>query len=221
MADPDNQADPDDQAPDDQDDERTVELERIWRTWRIDDGPKSVTAQRHIERKPEDKRRDAVVGPPPEEDLRQEVEAQQLAAEIERARGEECLLSELRGRRDMDATARFTEARQLADADAEAARERRDAAADRLRALGDAAHANHLLDEAATQPDEPGTAAAAADGHNADAAQQADQPPASEAVRNPPEEPPRARKFLRRRKRNKKRERERDPAPLRDDSLGD
>jgi hypothetical protein len=129
-------------------------------------------------------------------------------------------------------------------------RHRSDSIAERRQGRSDRAHSAHLLDEAAARPDEPGADATAAAGRRYDraakdqdraarydegaerwwaeeardrrseAAQQPGQPPAGEAVRNPPESAPTARKFEKRRKHVKKK-RERHPGELRDIGLGD
>jgi hypothetical protein len=128
-------------------------------------------------------------------------------------------------------------------------RRRDDAAAQRRQGRGDRAHGHHLLDEAAARPDEPGADATAAAGRRyqraaereeraarynegaadrydaeardrrSEAAQQPGQPPAGEAVRNPPDETPIARKFIKRK--HLKQQREREPGALRDIGLGD
>ncbi len=128
-------------------------------------------------------------------------------------------------------------------------RHRDDAAAQRRQGRSDRAHGHHLLDEAAARPDEPGADATAAKGRRyqraaeredraaryndgaadrydaeardrrSEAAQQPGQPPAGEAVRNPPDETPIARKFIKRK--HVKQQRERDPGALRDIGLGD
>jgi hypothetical protein len=128
-------------------------------------------------------------------------------------------------------------------------RRRDDAAAQRRQGRSDRAHGHHLLDEAAARPDEPGADATAAAGRRyqraaeredraaraddrradrydaeardrrSEAAQQPGQPPAEEAVRNPPDKTPIARKFIKRK--HLKQQRERDPGALRDIGLGD
>ncbi|GAB2638175.1 hypothetical protein [Kribbella swartbergensis] len=135
-------------------------------------------------------------------------------------------------------------------AESRANRLRSDAAAERRQGRSDRAHGHHLLDEAAARPDEPGADATAAAGRRyqraaeredraarydegaadrydaeardrrSEAAHQPGQPPAAEAVRNPPAETPTARKYVKRRKQLKK-QRTRNPGELRDIGLGD
>ncbi|WP_433163774.1 hypothetical protein [Kribbella sp. CA-247076] len=127
---------------------------------------------------------------------------------------------------------------------------RDDAAAQRRQGRSDRAHGRHLRDEAAARPDEPGADATAAAGRRyeraadreergarydegaadrydaeardrrSEAAQQPGQPPAADAVRNPPSETPKARKFVQRRK-NLKQKRKTHPGELKDIGLGD
>ncbi|MFG1819016.1 hypothetical protein ACGFIF_34995 [Kribbella sp. NPDC049174] len=127
-------------------------------------------------------------------------------------------------------------------------RRRDDAAAERRQGRSDRAHGRHLLDEAAARPDEPGADATAAAGRRyqraaeredraaryderaadrydaeardrrSEAAQQPGQPPAEEAVRNPPTETPTARKFDRKLVRK---QRKTQPGELSDIGLGD
>ncbi len=125
-----------------------------------------------------------------------------------------------------------------------------DSIAERHRARVDRPHGRHLLDEAAARRDEPGADATAAAGRRylrtaededrtaryyeraadrddaeaqalrSEADRQPELPPAGDAVRNPPTEPPTARKFEKRRKHVKKKH-ERHPGELRDIGLGD
>lgn len=127
---------------------------------------------------------------------------------------------------------------------------RDDATAQRRQGRSDRAHGHHLLDEAAAHPDEPGADATAAAGRRyeraanreergatydegaadrydaeardrrSEAGQQPGQPPAADAVRNPPAETPTARKFVQRRK-DLKKQRTTKPGELRDIGLGD
>jgi hypothetical protein len=137
--------------------------------------------------------------------------------ELERATHEERELEEVRDRREtLDATAETTEAIRLAEAnDAASARHRELADAERRQARSDHAHGNHLLDEAAAHPDEPGADATAAAGRRYQragdredsaaayddhlAAAPREQAPASDAARRPAQ-PPEARKFVQPRK---------------------
>ncbi|MFK4083224.1 hypothetical protein ACI2LF_03885 [Kribbella sp. NPDC020789] len=144
--------------------------------------------------------------------------------ELERAANEERELEEIRDRRELlDATAETVEAIRLADAnDAAVARHRALADAERRQARSDHAHGNHLLDEAAARPDEPGADATAAAGRRyqragdreereaayddrvADRyAAPREQAPASDAARRPAQ-PPEARKFVQPRKTKKR-----------------
>ncbi|MEI8406768.1 MULTISPECIES: hypothetical protein [unclassified Kribbella] len=168
---------------------------------------------------------------------------------VERARQDERELEEIRERHTVTAETETTRAMRLAEVD-EASRDlrRRDAGIERLHGRIERARGDHLLDEAAARPDEPGASATAAAGrahHRAaadadrravnderdadrydarardrrsEAARQPGQPPAGEAVRNPPSEPPTARKFDR--KRGKK-QRKTQPGELGDIGLGD
>ncbi len=145
------------------------------------------------------------------------------AEELERAADEELELEEIRDRRELlDATAETAEAIRLAEAnEAASIRHRELADAERRQARSDHAHGNHLLDEAAARPDEPGADATAAAGRRYQRAgaredreaayddrvadrYAGEQAPASDAARRPAQ-PPEARKFIQPRK-TKKRE---------------
>jgi len=147
------------------------------------------------------------------------------AEELERAANEERELEEIRDRRELlDATAETAEAIRLAEAnEAASIRHREFADAERRQARNDHAHGNHLLDEAAARPDEPGADATAAAGRRyqragdredreaayddrvADryAGARVEQAPASDAARRPAQ-PPEARKFIQPRRTKKR-----------------
>ncbi|TDD62307.1 hypothetical protein E1263_03880 [Kribbella antibiotica] len=161
-----------------------------------------------------------------DDELVEDREAAELnEEELERAAGEERELEEIRNRREtLDATAETAEAIRLAEAnEAAGARHRELADGERRQARSDHAHGNHLLDESAARPDEPGADATAAAGRRyqragdredraasyddrvadryADASR--DQAPASDAARRPAQ-PPEARKFVQPRKAKKR-----------------
>lgn len=229
----------------DTDDEQTIALEP---NHAQGDDDTWAASERHGARasKRDGERPAAVVGlTPEEEEARRQEELDQARNErIELAARDERGLEEVRERREvLDATAETTEAIRLAEI-AESARDRyrRDAGTERRQATSYWAHGNHLLDEAAARPDEPGADATAAAGRRYQRAavredRDADrddgiadrydeearerrgeaQPPASEAVRNPPAEAPRARKFVRKQLKQKVHDRSTQP----DIGLGD
>jgi hypothetical protein len=230
----------------DTDDEQTVALEPDQREQGDDDSAEAASERRGAGKWVRDGERPAAVLTPEEQAAILEEEEDELRKEeLELAAREERELEEVRERRQVLET---TEAIRLAEV-AESARDRhrRLAGGERLQARSDWAHGNHLLDEAAARPDEPGADATAAagrryqraanredgkaeyDDHVADRydaeardrrseARQSGQPPAVEAVRNPPTEAPQARKFVRRKR---AKQRERDPKALREFGLGD
>jgi hypothetical protein len=234
----------------DTDDEQTAALELDQREQGEDDSAEAASERRGAGKWVRDAERPAAVLTPEEQAalLEEEEEEELREDDLELAAREERELEERRHRREVIAMAETSEALRLAELDEVARdRHRRLAGGERLQARSDWAHGNHLLDEAATRPDEPGAAATAAAGrryqraatredgkaayddrvadrHDAEArerrseARQSEQPPAVEAVRNPPTQAPQARKFVRRKR---VKQRERDPKALREFGLGD
>jgi hypothetical protein len=234
----------------DTDDEQTVALEPDQREQGEDDSAEAAGERRGAGKWVRE--RPAAVLTPEEQAARREEEELLEEEEIELAARDERELAEIRHRREVRAAAETSEAIRLAEV-AEAAADRHRTLADRqsLRARSDWAHGHHLLDEAAARPDEPdadATAAAgrryqrAAVGEDRKAAEndriakeydaeardrrgeaRQEQPPAAEAVRNPPTEAPSARsKFVRQRSRRVKRQqRKSEPGALKDIGLGD
>jgi hypothetical protein len=224
-----------------------------------DDGPESASERRLTRaRERRDERLAAMAGLTPEEEaLRLEEERQQrhVDEEIEAAH-EDLELHERRRLEDdqLAAEADVAKAMQLADVDEATRNQLRDLAGAALaRSRDHRAHGNHLLDQAAAEPDQPGAAATAAAGRRnkrianteeskaesydraadeedarararragAESARQPGQPPAVDAVRNPPPETPVARKFVRERPPKKQRlDQEEDPHALRHKGLG-
>lgn len=150
----------------------------------------------------------------------EELEEARENEDIDLAARDQQELEELRQRRELRAAAETTEAIRLSEASREL---RRDGDAKTRQAMSDWSHGHHELDEAAARPDDPGAAGLAADGRRYQRAavredrsaeadyQRADeydaearerrsaaqeQPPAIEAVRRRPSEPPEARKYV-------------------------
>jgi len=232
----------------DTDDEQTLALEPDQREQGEDDSAEAASERRGAGMWVRDAERPAAVLTPEEQAALLDEEEELREDDLELAAREERELEELRHRREAIARAETSQAFRLAELDEEARdRHRRLAGGERLQARSDWAHGNHLLDEAAARPDEPGADATVAAGrryqraatredgkaeyddrvadrYDAQArerrseARESEQPPAVEAVRNPPTEAPQARKFVRRKR---VKQRDRDPKALREFGLGD
>jgi hypothetical protein len=241
----------------DTDDDQTVALEPDQHL-QGDDDTEAAGERRDRTSERDDERLAAVVGLTPEgEAARREEERQERLAEedveaaeaeeIERVNADERALEEKRRRDELlDAkaveTARAIELAHVAESASN--RHRRLADALTQQATSDWTHGNHLRDEAAARPDEPGADATAAAGRRYQRAagredrgaeyddriagrydveareyrRDAHQPDPIEAVRNPPTEPPEARtRFVRSRLKKQVRDRSSEP----DIGLGD